>query len=968
MTPLPYPALAALAAALVLAPHRLPAEPAPGDGRRITLPYADPAGGRTLYRYADQPVNAFRLYDFYARQADYYMDEANPVPELLPAFPGLDAGAFGHWGKFSQNDHTDRRWNAMDVGSVVGGVLRSFDLTVPRGISVKLGEYGEVSAVFDPDSLTYRAVWEPGFVIFSDRRFGMMDGIVADGDPLLINTGKLPVDAYHGYYRHGKQVVFGYRTGGVEVLDHPGAIYSRIGDVFTRTLAFPEGADSVVLPLFDVPMELDETSDDPVGGLPALSVMNNADARVVAVRAGDDIGAFELGFGVGDRTQITIGKVAPGGQLTLYLFGGNRASLAFFEAKVEGDTAPTDISTLTAGGGGLRWEGSLGVDAELGEATDAYAVDTIPVPADNPFGSLMFLAGHDFFSDGRIAVSTIMGDVWIVDGIDTIPKDLAGLSRAELAKAGASAEIRWHRFAAGLHQPLGLCIVDDKVVVLGKDQMTRLHDLDGDGEADYYENFCNQFETSAGGHDYATGLQRDGDGNFYFATGHAGVYKVAPDGSAAEVIATGIRNPNGVGVSRDGIVTVGGQEGDSIPASSVIQVKEGGFYGFRADAGQDIDLPLAFVPRGIDNSTAGQAFVETGNRWGPVENQIVSLSFGAGTYYLVLREVIDGVPQGAVVPMDGDFISAPNRARFSPHDGQLYVSCSEGWGDYAAADGALHRVRFTGKPFLKPVGFHATAGGLRVDFAEALDPATAEDPRNFFAQQWQYRFSAGYGSPEMSIRQPGTVGHDPLAIGATRLVDGGKSVFIEIPDLAPVMQLHLRMHLKTAGGEPFRAELFPTIHKLEGVEERLTATMEATEVAANPDQEPDVRPGRAITIKALGGLHYDTTEFTVTAGERISLTLDNTDIIPHNLVISRPDTKEKVGDLSNRMLGDADAVERHYVPDSDAVLHFLPVLQLGDTATIHFDAPQFPGDYPFLCTFPGHWMLMNGMMVVADEE
>jgi len=84
----------------------------------------------------------------------------------------------------------------------------------------------------------------------------------------------------------------------------------------------------------------------------------------------------------------------------------------------------------------------------------------------------MRLTALDFFSDGRCAVCTMNGDVWIVSNID------ANLER-----------VTWKRFATGLYEPLGLRIVDDTIYVLGRDQITRLHDLNGDGEADFYEDF-----------------------------------------------------------------------------------------------------------------------------------------------------------------------------------------------------------------------------------------------------------------------------------------------------------------------------------------------------------------------------------------------------------------------------------------------------------------------------------------------
>jgi hypothetical protein len=67
-----------------------------------------------------------------------------------------------------------------------------------------------------------------------------------------------------------------------------------------------------------------------------------------------------------------------------------------------------------------------------------------------------------------------MGEVWIVSGLDESLEHL-----------------RWRRFATGLNQPLGLRVVDGVIHVLGRDQITRLHDVNGDGEADFYECFSN---------------------------------------------------------------------------------------------------------------------------------------------------------------------------------------------------------------------------------------------------------------------------------------------------------------------------------------------------------------------------------------------------------------------------------------------------------------------------------------------
>ncbi len=83
----------------------------------------------------------------------------------------------------------------------------------------------------------------------------------------------------------------------------------------------------------------------------------------------------------------------------------------------------------------------------------------------------------------------------------------------------------------------------DGIFVLCRDQLTRLHDLNGDGQADWYECYSNAFETSPAGHDYICGLQRDADGNFYTASGNQGLVRISRDGSHAQPIAGGFRNP-----------------------------------------------------------------------------------------------------------------------------------------------------------------------------------------------------------------------------------------------------------------------------------------------------------------------------------------------------------------------------------------------------------------------------------------
>jgi len=167
-------------------------------------------------------VNRDRLYDYYTKQAEYFRKQ-KPVPMLLPEFPGLDGGQFGHWGNQNEETWASARWNETRLGSVQCGIFRGAGVTVARGVCVRLGERGELSACFNPDTLNYDAVWSDGLVKFSSVRHGLLHGLLLDGRPMpppLAHTPDKPF-VYRGFYRHGLRVVFSYRIGDTEYLDAP---------------------------------------------------------------------------------------------------------------------------------------------------------------------------------------------------------------------------------------------------------------------------------------------------------------------------------------------------------------------------------------------------------------------------------------------------------------------------------------------------------------------------------------------------------------------------------------------------------------------------------------------------------------------------------------------------------------------------------------------------------------------------
>src|SRR5262249_53926525 len=121
---------------------------------------------------------------------------------------------------------------------------------------------------------------------------------------------------------------------------------------------------------------------------------------------------------------------------------------------------------------------------------------------------------------------------------------------------------------------------------------------------------------------------------------------------------------------------------------------------------------------------------------------------------------------------------------------------------------------------------------------------------------------------------------------------------------------------------------------------------------------------REVKLEAGKNLIFATPTLQVKAGEAIKLTFHNPDVVPHNWVLVKPGMLRSVGEMANRLIADTDAVARNYVPKAKEVLVFTDVVEPQGRVTIHFRAPAERGRYPFLCTFPGHWMVMNGEMIV----
>jgi len=775
---------------------------------------------------------------------------APPPREVAPAVPAdladwtprPAAGKAEPWERATDKDWVDGRFKQMNTGPFLNATFRypngKGQETVYKGTAIRLGDKGDAAVLFDRNSLRLAAGWTGGYLKHGDRRFGLLNtptpagglvtgSVAGPGWASPEGTGDMngrgatnPLPSswakYRGLSVHGGRVALRYTVGKAEIVE----------SAWTDILA---GVRCIVRTIRVGPLDKLETVA--LGRLPepADSEMRSAKAQMV------DCSLAPKGFaiiGVANGPNGPVLQDAGGGEVRLTFRKSDKAQLVQvayandpainypkFRDALEQLPKADDPLQLTMPGP-AHWGKPIVTKLERGKDDGPFAIDTLAIPYDNPFKALFFCTGVDFLPDGRVAVCTCHGDVWLV--------------RVDEAKA----ECHWQRFATGLYHPLGLKVVDGKVVVLERGQLTRLHDNNSDGEADFYECLCNDWDTGAGEHSYDTCLETDPDGNFYFfKTGDTNLptggclMKVAKDGGKAEVFATGFRHPIGLGMSPTGIVTGADQEGNWMPATRIDEYRRGGFYGdmrahHRKEPPKVFDPPLCWLPREVDNSAGGQVWVPEDSKW-PLAGLPLHLSYGRCKVFVLLRQPFDGGSQGGVWDLGLRFLSGVCRGRFAP-DGHLYVCGLNGWQTCAEKDGCLQRVRYTGKPLDTPVKMEVVPDGLKLTFSRALDRATAEDPTHYRAAWWNYRWSGEYGSKRYKPSgvgvaeglpwfprgvDAGGVGQDDAPVTAVKLSADGRTVHVEVRGMRPVMQMQIGMNLRSADGAPVVGSVFLTVHR-----------------------------------------------------------------------------------------------------------------------------------------------------------
>ena len=406
---------------------------------------------------------------------------------------------------------------------------------------------------------------------------------------------------------------------------------------------------------------------------------------------------------------------------------------------------------------------------------DYYEIKTLPIPKE----IYLEVGGLATMPDGRLAVSTRRGEIWIIEN----------------PYQSANHQVHYKRFASGMHEVLGLAYRDGAFYCSQRGELTKITDTDRDGIADLYEPVY-QFDISGNYHEYTYGpvFDKNGDmlvtlnlawvgfGEGKFAKWRGWLVKIHPDGTL-EPYAAGLRSPAGYSINLDGDIFYGENQGDWVGSGRVTHLAKGDFAGnpgglkwakepnspFRLtleeiqDNGspmyeaaakvKNLKLPAVWFPHAIMGISTSDVLQDTTRgKFSPFPGQYFVADQGQSKIMRMGLEKVNGVYQGFCINYREGFQSGILRERFGL-DGSMFVGMtSRGWGSTGKDDFGLQRLIWNGQMPFELQDIQARPDGFELSFTQAVDVNSVKKAASYALRSYIYKYQHQYGSPIIELK------------------------------------------------------------------------------------------------------------------------------------------------------------------------------------------------------------------------
>ncbi len=628
---------------------------------------------------------------------------------------------------------------------------------------------------------------------------------------------------------------------------------------------------------------------------------------------------------------------------------------------------------------------------------DFYSLKTISIPEDVK----LEVGGIAVMPDGRIAASTRRGEIWIIEN------------------AYGSGAPHYTKFAAGLHEILGLAYKDGAFYCMQRGELTKIEDTNNDGKADVF-TAVTLFDLSGGYHEYAYGPVFNQHGDMYVTLNlslgedlgkwHGWLLKITPEG-VINPIATGFRSPAGFTVNSKDEVFYADNQGNWVGSGRITHVEKGDFTGnpdglkFTKETGS----PLSLRPETVKAIVNGQPMYETAKKikelklpavWFPhtimgistsdILEDITNGAFGpfSGQYFVadqghskIMRmslEKVNGKYQGACFPFFEGFSSGLLRLRWGLDNSIFAGMTSRGWASKGGQLYGLQRLVWNGETPFEMKNIHALTDGFEVEFTTPADIIDLKNSMNYSINSFTYKYHEDYGSPIINFHERKIIGIIPSSDGLKvklildSLIEGNihEIKLANIQSIEKLALLHNTGYYTLNNIPQGEKTLLSEEYKVKMQHHQSTKIIPSkTSTVSSPKRQLKMpadwtQPDMVLKISTKPGLKFDIPMFEIKAGSKIRLVFNNNDDMMHNVVGVMPGTADEVADLAIKL--GLKGSQMNYVPKSANVIFNTALLQPHSSESIYFIAPTKPGEYTFMCTYPGHGSVMRGMLKVVQ--